>query len=74
MEHLRYRLMGELSSAVFFFDTTRHLLFHPYDDRGVDVVGETTEDIRFLYEDCKNWLLEYDMERMQTTFAQTKKP
>ena len=24
----------ELSSAIFFFDTERHILFHPYDDRG----------------------------------------
>jgi len=58
----------ELSSAVFFFDTTRHLLFHPYDDRGVDVVGKTTEDIRYLYEECRNWLLDYDIERMKRTF------
>lgn len=59
----------ELSSAVFFFDTKRHLLFHPYDDRGADVVAETPEDIRFLYEDCQNWLLDYDLERMKTIFA-----
>lgn len=58
----------ELSSAVFFFNTKKYLLFHPYDDRGVDVVAEKTEDIRFLYEDCQNWLLEYDLERMQQTF------
>lgn len=58
----------ELSSAVFFFDTTRHLLFHPYDDRGADVAAEKPEEIRFLYEDCQNWLLEYDLERMQQTF------
>lgn len=60
----------ELSSAVFFFNTEKHLLFHPYDDRGADVVAEKPEDIRFLYEDCQNWLLEYDMERMKTTFEQ----
>lgn len=59
----------ELSSAVFFFDTTRHLLFHPYDDRGADVVGETAEALRFLYEDCQNWLLTYDLERMRRIFA-----
>lgn len=59
----------ELSSAVFFFDTTRHLLFHPYDDRGADVVGETTETLRFLYDDCKNWLLAYDLERMKKAFT-----
>lgn len=58
----------ELSSAVFFFDTTRHLLFHPYDDRGADVVAEKVEDIRFLYEECQNWLLEYDLERMRQIF------
>lgn len=59
----------ELSSAVFFFDTTRHLLFHPYDDRGADVVGETAEALRFLYEDCQNWLLPYDLERMRRMFT-----
>ena len=60
----------ELSSAVFFFDTTRNILFHPYDDRGADVVAEKAEDIRFLYEDCQNWLLDYDLERMKQTFTQ----
>ena len=58
----------ELSSAVFFLDTTRNLLFHPYDDRGSDVVAENRENIRFLYEDCKNWLLDYDLPRMREIF------
>ena len=70
--HSDFKGLGfrELSSAVFFFDTKRHLLFHPYDDRGVDVVGKTTEDIRYLYEECRNWLLDYDIDRMKTTFEQ----
>ena len=68
--HADFKGLGfrELSSAIFFFDTTRHLLFHPYDDRGLDVVGKTADDLRFLYEECKNWLLEYDMERMKVIF------
>ena len=68
--HSDFKGLGfrELSSAIFFFDTTRHLLFHPYDDRGTDVVGRTPEDIRFLYDDCRNWLLDYDMERMKNIF------
>ena len=68
--HSDFKGLGfrELSSAIFFFDTTRHLLFHPYDDRGTDVVGRTPKDIRFLYDDCRNWLLDYDMERMKNTF------
>jgi hypothetical protein len=70
--HSDFKGLGfrELSSAIFFFDTTRHLLFHPYDDRGLDIVGKSPEDIRYLYEDCRNWLLEYDMERMRNTFEQ----
>ena len=70
--HSDFKGLGfrELSSAIFFFDTTRHLLFHPYDDRGLDIVGKSPKDIRFLYEDCRNWLLEYDMERMRNTFEQ----
>ena len=70
--HSDFKGLGfrELSSAIFFFDTTRHLLFHPYDDRGLDIVGKSPEDIRYLYESCRNWLLEYDMERMQKTFEQ----
>ena len=70
--HSDFKGLGfrELSSAIFFFDTTRHLLFHPYDDRGLDIVGKSPEDIRYLYEDCRNWLLDYDMERMRNTFEQ----
>ena len=70
--HSDFKGLGfrELSSAIFFFDTTRHLLFHPYDDRGLDIVGKSPEDIRYLYEDCRNWLLDYDMERMRSTFEQ----
>ncbi len=68
--HSDFKGLGfrELSSAIFFFDTTRHLLFHPYDDRGLDIVGKSPEDIRYLYEGCRNWLLEYDMERMKNIF------
>ena len=80
-------LSGGLFNTTYFIKTSdrgdvilrlgpvnRHLLLHPYDDRGVDVVGEPTEDIRFLYEDCRNWLLDYDIERMRNIFEQSKKP
>ncbi|MBO5149554.1 MAG: DUF3885 domain-containing protein, partial [Anaerotignum sp.] len=33
-------------------------------------VGKTVDDIRYLYEDCQNWLLDYDIERMKSTFKQ----
>lgn len=67
--HCDFRGFRELSSAVFFLDTTRHLLFHPYDDRGADAVAAKRETLLPLYTDCQNWLLEYDLERMQQIFS-----
>lgn len=58
----------ELSSAVFFFDTTSHILLHLYDDRGMDIAAASTASLRTLYEHCANWLLEYDCTRMDALF------
>ena len=33
-------------------------------------LGKTPDDIRYLYEECRNWLLDYDIERMKTIFEQ----
>ena len=58
----------ELSSAVFFFDTTSHILLHLYDDRGMDIAAASIESLRSLYEQFPNWLLAYDRKRMDTLF------
>ncbi len=60
---------SELSSAVFFFDTTHHILLHLYDDRGMDIVAEKAETLAPLYASFPNWLLDYDRKRMDTVFA-----
>ena len=60
---------SELSSAVFFFHTAKHILLHLYDDRGMDIVAEKRETISFLYERFPNWLLDYDRKRMKEIFA-----
>lgn len=60
----------ELTSAVFFLDTTHHLLFHLYDDRGADILAASKDTLRPLYTSCQNRLLAYDLERMRATFSQ----
>lgn len=66
--HTDFHGFRELSSAVFFLNTTDHILYHLYDDRGLDVVAETKESILPLYQQFQNWLLDYDRKRMQSIF------
>lgn len=59
----------ELASAVFFFDTTNDVLFHLYDDRGLDIVASDRQSLLTLYQKCPNWLLDYDRKRMDQIFS-----
>ena len=72
--HADFGGFAELSSAVFFFDTDRHLLYHLYDDRGLDIVAEQKEDIAFLHKKYTNWLLDYDRKRMDDIFGREAAP
>lgn len=56
------------SASIYFVDFPRGLVLHPYDDRGMDVAAVRKEDLSSLYYARKDWLLEYDMERMQALF------
>lgn len=58
----------ELSSAVFFFDTTAQILLHLYDDRGMDIAAASRDSLHTLYTQFSNWLLEYDRARMDQLF------
>lgn len=64
---IRPRLLGDLYLA----DPTRGVLLHPYDDRGMDVVGPGTDVLAELYSGFAGWLLDYDLERMQAFFTGT---
>ena len=43
----------------------------PYDDRGMDVVGPNFQLLLALYQKHHSYLLQYDIEAMDATFAQT---
>lgn len=62
---IRPRLWGK----VYIADPSRGVLLHPYDDRGMDVIGPGTDVLSELYTECADWLLEYDLKRMQSFFA-----
>lgn len=50
------------SSAVYFYNRTKKLLFHPYDDRGADLLGPDRETLRPWYEGLNELLLNWNRE------------
>lgn len=62
---VRPRLLSQLYVA----DPERGILAHPYDDRGMDVIGPNHALLRELYTRFDAYLLGYDRERMDGFFA-----
>jgi hypothetical protein len=53
-----------------FCNLTKKIIFHMYDDRGCDVIASDKEDIRFLYQKCNGWILDYDREKIESLFKE----
>jgi hypothetical protein len=47
----------ELASSVYLFNTGLNVLFHLYDDRGLDVAAESRDLLAPLYKNCGDWIL-----------------
>jgi len=44
------------------------MIYHLYDDRGCDVIASNKENLRPLYEELNDWILDYDREQIDTIF------
>ncbi|GAA4300691.1 hypothetical protein GCM10023183_11110 [Nibribacter koreensis] len=50
---------GFLSNKqVFFLNINLRIIYHMYDDRGLDIVASNKETLLPLYKDFNNWILE----------------
>jgi hypothetical protein len=58
-----------LRASVFIADPARGILVHPYDDRGMDVMGPNRALPSELYRRFHGYLLDYDRERMAGFFG-----
>ena len=58
-----------LECLVYLADPERGVLLHPYDDRGMDVIGPNRELLSLLFHRFRHYLLEYDLRRMEGFFA-----
>lgn len=57
-----------LTSAIYLFDTNRHIIFHLYDDRGLDVAAIDRETLLLLYQKYNSWILDYDRPKIEKLF------
>jgi len=63
---IRPRLLCE----VYLADLERGVLAHPYDDRGMDVIGPSRDLLRDFYTRFNPYLLDYDRPRMDAAFGE----
>jgi hypothetical protein len=54
---------------IYLFDLQNKLMALPYDDRGMDVVGENLQALKLLYTNFVGYLLEYDRQKMDAIFG-----
>lgn len=57
------------ASSVYFVDTTNDILYHLYDDRGLDVVAKSRESLYDIFTQFNNWILDYDREKINRIFS-----
>jgi hypothetical protein len=60
----------ELVCDVYLADLERGVLAHPYDDRGMDVIGPNQALLRDLYTRFNAYLLDHDRPRMDADFGE----
>lgn len=53
----------------YFINSKDSIMFHLYDDRGLDVVAKDVSSIKSLYRDYNDWILDYDREKIDSLFA-----
>lgn len=62
---------NELASTVYFVNTKEKILYHLYDDRGLDVVAKTVKSLRSTYYEYNSWILDYDKDEIDKTFKES---
>ena len=59
---------------VYLIHRDKGIVVHPYDDRGMDVIGRGASTLKALYVKHHDWLLDYDMDAMNQTFSEHQAP
>ena len=58
------------AKEVYFVNIDKKLIFHMYDDRGLDIIAAEKETIRPIYTKHTDWILDYDREQIDKQFRE----
>ena len=61
--------LDELVDCVYFADSKNVVMYHLYDDRGLDVVAKEREALLSVYEEFNSWILDYDRDVIDKVFG-----
>ena len=53
---------------IFFLNQRTGIIFHMYDDRGIDIIAPTASVLQHIYELHKDLILDYDQEKIAAVF------
>ncbi|MEM8676252.1 MAG: DUF3885 domain-containing protein [Cyanobacteria bacterium P01_G01_bin.67] len=53
---------------LYIFDLKESILMHPYDDRGIDIIGSNKTKLKQLYISFNEWLLDCDRQKIMAYF------
>ena len=56
------------SKEIYFVNIDKKLIFHMYDDRGLDLISSNKETLRPIYNKHNAWILDYDRKRIDKQF------
>ena len=59
--------------GIYFYNRTKKLLFHPYDDRGADLIGPDADSLGPVYDSLQDLLLDWDREEMARKFRPVRR-
>lgn len=62
-------IQPRLLCHVYIADLENGILVHPYDDRGMDVIGPNRQRLSDLFHRFPEYLLDYDRDRMEAFFG-----
>jgi len=64
-----FNIHPKLQCRAYIADPELGILAHPYDDRGMDVIGPNRELLAEIFHRYRDYLLGYDLPRMEEFFA-----
>ena len=57
-----------IQDRVYFINRNRNVILHMYDDRGMDLIAPSVEDLKAIYQQHKNWVLDYRRSAVEELF------